>query len=66
MDTVTVTCHRKRYRLSFSKLPGRTFGPYDLRDAVTQLYVGALLERIDARTLVLDAAMNGTATTEVG
>jgi hypothetical protein len=66
--TVTVTCKRKRYTLTFSKLPGRSFGPYDFTEAIGQLYVGALLSRLEARDLVMDAATaeDHTATAPMG
>lgn len=66
--TVTVTCKRKRYTLTLSKLPGRSFGPYDFAEAIGQLYVGALLSRLDARSLVMDAATSAdhTATAPMG
>lgn len=66
--TVTVTYARKHWSLAFSKLPGQKFGPYDLPGAVGQLRVAALLEPIDARNLVLDAAAadDHTATAQTG
>jgi len=64
--TVTVTYARKRWTLAFSALPGRTFGPYMLADAVGQLRVAALLEPLQARDLIFDAVTNGTATAATG
>jgi hypothetical protein len=66
--TVTVTYARKHWSLAFSKLPGQKFGPYDLPGAVGQLRVAALLEPIDARNLVLNAAAadDHTATAQTG
>jgi hypothetical protein len=66
--TVTVTYARKRWSLAFSKLPEQSFGPYELAEAVSQLRVAALLEPIDARNLVLDAAAadDHTATAQTG
>jgi len=66
--TVTVTYARKRWTLEFSKLPGQTFGPYDLPEAAGQLRVAALLEPLAARELLLDAAEaeDRTATAAVG
>jgi hypothetical protein len=66
--TVTVTCARKRYTLTFSKLPGQSFGPYEFAEAISQLYVCALLSRPDARNLVMDAATSAkrTATAPMG
>jgi len=68
VPTVTVTFARKRYRLEFSKLPGRPFGPYEFAEAITQLYVAALLSRLEARNLVMDAATSAdrTATAPMG
>jgi hypothetical protein len=69
VPTVTVTYRRKRWYLAFSKLPDHApFGPYDLPEAIGQLRVAALLEHIDARTLVLDAAAaeDHTATAPTG
>jgi len=68
---VTVTKGRKykgehRYTLTFSAPPDRTFGPYDFAEAGKELYVAALLPRMDARNLVLDAFANGSATAECG
>lgn len=54
--TVTVTCARKRYKLAFSKLPGRTFGPYGFVEAIGQLRFAADLDGLTARNLVMDAA----------
>lgn len=71
VDTVTVTRvgktpGRYRYRLAFSKLPGREFGPYGFGEATRDLTISALLEPIDARNLVLDAAASGVATRATG
>lgn len=63
-DKVTVTRKGKKFTLVFSKLPGRTFGPYDFAEAVRDLTVSALLSPMDARNLVMDAGANGTAQTE--
>lgn len=70
--TVTVTRGGKRprvnakYRLSFSQLPDRTFGPWDFAETVRDLRVSALLAPTEARTLVLNAHANGSATTMMG
>lgn len=67
-DTVTVTRHGAspgRYTVSFSRFPGRTFGPWDLTETTRDLVVSAGLSRPDARDLALDAAANGSATTQV-
>jgi hypothetical protein len=66
VPTVTVTYARKRWSLEFSKLPGQKFGPYDFADVMGQLYVGALLERLEARNLVFDAQAKGSATAPTG
>lgn len=65
MNEVTVTCARKRYTLSFSQLPGKTFGPYEFVEAIGQLHVGALISRRAARDLVLQAFSDGSAKTEI-
>lgn len=59
--SVTVTRKGKRFQLSFSALPGRTFGPFDLPEAVRDLMVSADLPPRVARDLVLDAHTNGAA-----
>lgn len=66
--TATVTCKRKRYTLTFSKLPGRSFGPYDFAEAIGQLRIAALLSALEARDLVMDAATaeDRTATAPMG
>lgn len=68
--TVTVTRARsyrgERVTLEFSRLPGRVFGPYYWGEAITDLTVSALLPRLAARNLVLDALTQGAATTETG
>ena len=68
--TVTVTRARSgrdsRYTLSFSALPGRTFGPWDFAETARDLRVSALMTPVDARNLVCDAAARGTATSEMG
>lgn len=72
MSTVTVTCPpttpfgRKSYTLTFSKLPGQKFGPFGLAEAIQDLTVSALLDPLAARSLVMDAATGGSATTETG
>jgi hypothetical protein len=68
VPTVTVTCARKRYRLKFSKLPNREFGPYGFVEAIGQLRFAADLDGLTARNLVLDAATNEdhTATAPMG
>jgi hypothetical protein len=61
--TVTVT-HRQgdQYVVEFSALPSTVFGPWDFTVTVWVLTVSAVLSPIDARTLVLDAYTNGSAT----
>lgn len=66
MHTVTVTRKGKRFVSQFSQLPGRTFGPYDMPEMIQDLTVSALLSKLDARTLVLDAAADGSATAPMG
>lgn len=61
-STVTVTYRNKRYYLTFSRLPGKKFGPWTQAEAIRDLTVSALLDRLDARTLVMDAAQDGAAT----
>ena len=53
-----------RFRLTFSALPGQTFGPYGYQDARGDLLVAALLSPADARNLLLDAMAVGEATAE--
>jgi hypothetical protein len=55
-----------RYSLTFDALPGKAFGPYDFREAREQLYVAALLSRVEARALLLDAWTAGAATRAMG
>jgi hypothetical protein len=65
MSTVTVTSPRKgRFTVTFSKLPGRTFGPWGFAETVTDLRISALLEHRETRDLVMDAAVSGSATTD--
>lgn len=64
-NTVTVSKYGKsRFKVSFSLLPGRSFGPWELPETIRDLTVSALLSPLDARTLVCDAAVKGSATTE--
>lgn len=63
---VTITKRGKRFVSSFSSLPGRTFGPFALGEMVRDLRVAALLTASQARDLVLDAAVKGSATTQCG
>ncbi|TLQ39204.1 hypothetical protein [Streptomyces marianii] len=64
MSTPTVTVHGSngRYTCEFSALPGRTFGPWDLIETIQELKISALLSAREARDVVFDAAVNGTAT----
>jgi hypothetical protein len=55
LNTVVITCARKRYRLYFSALPGEVFGPYDFGEVRAQLETGALLSPVESRTLALEA-----------
>lgn len=76
MSTVTITASKSRrrfgdetsqaFKLSFSQLPGDTFGPYSFTQAISQLRIAALLSPYAARTLVLDAATRGFATAGTG
>ncbi|MFJ5142970.1 hypothetical protein [Streptomyces sp. NPDC088707] len=61
--TVTVRAVSNGYVSEYSRLPGRTFGPWDSAEMIRDLTVSALLDNPAARALVMDAAMNGTATT---
>jgi hypothetical protein len=65
-STVTVTHHEARFTLSFSRLPGRTSGPFDFAEAVRDLTVSALLVPVDARNLVMDASTDGVAVSHTG
>ncbi|MEU5476844.1 hypothetical protein [Streptomyces mirabilis] len=62
-STVTVRAVSNGYVSEFSTLPGKTFGPWGMAEVIQDLTVSALLSRVDARSLVMDAAANGTATT---
>ena len=55
----------RRFVSEFSKLPGQVFGPYDFAEIVSDLRVSAFLAPLDARNLVMDAAVNGTATAAI-
>jgi hypothetical protein len=62
-DFVTVTkVGFDRYTVTFSRLPGRRFGPWNLAETKRDLQVSALLDGAEARDLVLDAASMGSAT----
>lgn len=50
---------------TWSHLPGQTFGPYPLTEAIRDLTFSALLDPLDARSVVMDAASNGSATWEI-
>lgn len=60
--TVTVTKKGKRFRSSFSLLPGKSFGPWELSEMIQDLTISALLSPREARDLVFDAAVHGSAT----
>lgn len=62
---ITVAKRGKRFTVSFSKLPGKTFGPWDLAEMVRDLRISALLTPLQARELVMDAAIKGSASIEV-
>lgn len=64
MSTVTITRKRRdRFVVTFSALPGRTFGPWNFAETVRDLRVSALLTAREARDLVLDADASGKAET---
>jgi hypothetical protein len=66
MNAVTVTRKRKdRFVISFSTLPGRTFGPWNFAETMRDLTVSALLTPREARDLVMDANESGTAQREI-
>ncbi|MFE7485139.1 hypothetical protein [Streptomyces sp. NPDC057552] len=65
-QAVTVHAARGLYTAQFSALPGRTFGPWDMPEMIQELRVSALLDPRDARDLVFDAAVTGTATAPTG
>lgn len=60
MKVVTVHFRKGMYYLEFSQLPGKQFGPFDRTEAIRDLTVSALLNAVDARTLVFDATTYGT------
>lgn len=66
VSTVTVRARRGRYTAEFSALPGRTFGPWDMPEMIQDLRISALLEPHEARDLVFDATVTGSATTNTG
>lgn len=53
-----------RYKITLSTLPGREFGPYSFTEARDQLSFTGLIALTDARNVVLDAFVKGSATTE--
>jgi hypothetical protein len=63
--TVTVRATGDRFVSEFSPLPGRTFGPWDLPEMIQDLTISALLTPLQAREVVMDAAVLGEATTEM-
>jgi hypothetical protein len=66
MSTVTVYKKGKRFRVEFSRLPGQSFGPWSFAETIRDLTVSALLEPLQARDLVMDAAVKGSATSQTG
>lgn len=76
MATVTVTRKKPKsgfktdaitgasYVVTFSALPGQTFGPWSFAETVTDLRISALLPAVEARNLVLDAFVSDSATKE--
>lgn len=72
MHTITVRRHTRRrdalacrYTLAFSRLPDRTLGPHDFRNARDELIVGAGLSPAAARGLLFDAYLHDEATLEI-
>jgi hypothetical protein len=66
-NTVTVRYSGKpsnkgRYTVTFSQLPGKSFGPWDFVNTVRDLGFSAMLTPLDARNLVLDTHQHGRAT----
>jgi len=53
-----------RYKLTLSSLPEKEYGPYTFTEARDQLSFAGLIALTDARNVVLDAFVNGSATTE--
>lgn len=51
---------KQRYILTVDKLPGRSW-TYGFREMSDALYVTALLSRVEARNLILDAWASGSA-----
>jgi hypothetical protein len=51
---------KQRYVLTIDTLPGRSW-TYGFREMSDELYVTALISRIEARNLILDAWENGSA-----
>jgi hypothetical protein len=51
---------RQRYTLTIDTLPGHSW-TYRFREMSDALYVSALLSRVEARNLILDAWANGSA-----
>jgi hypothetical protein len=66
MNTVTVYKTGQRFRLEFSQLPGKSFGPWGFAETVRDLTISALLEPLKARDLVMDAFSKGSATSAMG
>lgn len=65
-ETVTVIKWGNQYRLTFSdRTRGTLFGPYDFPQTVAQLFITALLPRIEARNAVLEAHLHDVAVREV-
>ena len=50
-----------RYMLTVDLFPDRQWGPYSFRDMSDELYVAALVSRVQARNVILDAFALGTA-----
>ena len=63
--TVTVRSQGDKYVCEVSQLPGQTFGPWDMPEMIQDLTISALLTPLQARDVVMDAAIHGEATTEM-
>jgi hypothetical protein len=53
-----------RYKIALSTVPGKELGPYTFTEARDQLSFAGLIALTDARDVVLDAFVKGSATTE--
>lgn len=62
MSTVTVTKKGQKFTVTFSRLPAHTFRPWGFPETIRDLTISALLTPLAARDLVMDAAVQGSAT----